>query len=33
VQVLKKDGKNAPSMTPPPKPEPETGKDQKPVDD
>jgi cell division protein FtsB len=35
VHVLKKDGKNAPMMTPPPKPEPEpeTGKPQKPLDD
>jgi cell division protein FtsB len=33
VQVLKHDGKNTPSMTPAPKPEPETGKEQKPVDD
>jgi cell division protein FtsB len=33
VQVLKKDSKNAPMMTPPPKPEPDSAKPQKPVDD
>jgi cell division protein FtsB len=33
VQVLKKGDKNTPMLTPRPKPEPETGKPQKPVDD